>query len=179
MTDDTETPNLYNVYVNDTYVGTVAKEQTAHKCLQIAKEALAEGTEEITFMDANMRLEGVHEIVGVITGSSELIENISALLPQSIQQTLQRSYMLKINNYLVALSGVDEVEQVLQAAIDMYDGESDFDVTLKRDTERAFNVLTAEVASADAAESAPCATDSPGTACGRHRKPASEACGSG
>lgn len=149
MEDDSEAANMYNVYINDTYVGTVKNKQTAHKCLQIAKTDLAENTEEITFMDADMRMEGVHQYTGFLTRSSELIENISALLPQSIQETLQRCYMLKINDYVVALQGVDEVERVLQAAIDLYDGESDFDVNLRRDINRAFNVLTAEVGSAE------------------------------
>ncbi len=145
MTDDAEAPNLYKVFVNDTYVGTVKNKQTAHKCLQTAKEALAEGTEEITFMDANMRLEGVHAVTGMITPREEIVQNISGLLPQSIQETLQRSYMLKINDYLVALGKIEEVERVLQEAIDLYDGDNNFDVSLKRDTQRAFNVLTAEV----------------------------------
>ena len=152
MTDDAETPNLYKVFVNDTYVGTVKEKQTAHKCLQIAKEAIAEGTEEITFMDANMRLEGVHVYAGSTTKRDIIIENIKELLPQSVQETLQRSYMLKINDYLVALKSVDEVENVLQAAIDLYDGESGFDVNLKRDTQRAFNVLTAEISAGDVQE---------------------------
>ena len=153
MNDDKEAPNLYKVYVNDTYVGTVKEKQTAHKCLQTAKEAIAVDTEEITYMDANMRLEGIHAIVGFVTHRDEIVENIKKLLPESIQQTLQRSYMLKINDYMVALSSIDEVEQVLQQAVDLYDGDSDFDVILKRDTQRAFNVLTAEVRREDVTES--------------------------
>ena len=153
MTDDKEASNLYKVYVNDTYVGTVKEKQTAHKCLQTAKEAIAVDTEEITYMDANMRLEGIHAIVGFATRRDEIVENIKKLLPQSIQQTLQRSYMLKINDYMVALSSIDEVEQVLQQAVDLYDGDSDFGVILKRDTQRAFNVLTAEVRGTDVRES--------------------------
>lgn len=152
MSDDMESPNLYKVYVNDTYVGTVKDKQTAHKCLQIAKEAMAKNTEEITPMDANMRLEGIHAIVGLTSKSNTIIENIKELLPQSVKQTLQRSYMLKINNYIVALSGIDEVKQVLQAAVDLYDGDNQFNVELKRDTQRAFNVLTAKVTSSQTAE---------------------------
>ena len=148
MTDDKEAANFYNVYVNDTYVGMVKEKQTAHRCLQIAKEAIAEGTKDITYMDANMHLEGIHMIAGSATERDEIVENIKALLPQSIQKTLQRCYMLKINDYMVALSSIDEVEYVLQQAVDMYDGDNDFDVSLKRDTQRAFNVLTAEVAGA-------------------------------
>lgn len=145
MTDDKEAPNLYKVYVNDTYVGTVKEKQTAHRCLQTAKEAIAENTDDITFMDANIRLEGVHAIVGLTTPRVKIISNMEELLPDSIQKTLQRCYMLKINDYMVVLGSVEEVQQVLQQAIDQYSGENDFKVELKRDTQRAFNVLTAHV----------------------------------
>ena len=148
MMDDKEVANFYNVYVNDTYVGMVKEKQTAHRCLQIAKEAIAEGTRDITYMDANMRLEGIHVIAGSATERDEIVENMKVLLPQSIQKTLQRGYMLKINDYMVVLSSIDEVEYVLQQAVDMYDGDNDFGVSLKRDTQRAFNVLTAEFAGA-------------------------------
>ena len=134
MMDDKEVANFYNVYVNDTYVGMVKEKQTAHRCLQIAKEAIAEGTRDITYMDANMRLEGIHVIAGSATEGDEIVENMKVLLPQSIQKTLQRGYMLKINDYMVVLSSIDEVEYVLQQAVDMYDGDNDFDVSLKRDT---------------------------------------------
>lgn len=145
MSDNKDVPNLYKIYINDTYVGTVREKQTAHQCLQAAKEKLLEDTSEITFIDANMRIEGTHAIVGVPSRSSKIIDNMVELLPQGIQETFQRSYMLKINNYMVALSGVEEVKQVLQAAIDVYDGEGAFSVDLKRDTQRAFNVLTADI----------------------------------
>ena len=149
MKDDKEAFNLYKIYVNDTYVGKVKDKQTAHRCLQTAKEAIAEGTENITYMDANMRLEGVHAIAGFTTKKTRIVKNIKALLPETIQETLHRSYMLKINDYMVALASIDDVEHVLQQAVDLYDGDSDYDVSLKRDTGRAFNVLTAQIAGAD------------------------------
>lgn len=146
LEDDENVPNLYKIFVNDTYVGMVKNEQTAHECLQEAKEAVSMYTEEITYMHADMRLEGVHLIVGEPDSKDEVVDNITAILPGTVQQTLQRSYMLKINNYIVALQNVGEVCQVLQAAVDMYDGEVPYEVSLRRDTERAFNVLTAEIA---------------------------------
>lgn len=152
MTDNKEIPNMYKVFVNDTYVGTVKEKQTAHKCLQIAKEAISEGTDGITYMDANMYLEGVHVMVGAPTEKDIIVERIKEILPQSIQETLQRGYMLKINDYMVALGSIEEVEYVLQQAIDLYDSECAFDVSLKRDTQRAFNVLTAEVTKEDVRE---------------------------
>lgn len=145
LEDDETVPNLYKVYINDTYVGTVKEEQTAHDCLQEAKEAISVYTDEITFMDADLRIEGIHVIVGEPDGKRTVTERITEILPGTVQQTLQRSYMLKINNYIVALRDIDEVSQVLQAAVDLYDLNCEFEVDLKRDMQRAFNVLTAEV----------------------------------
>lgn len=138
-------PNVYHVYVQDAYVGTVREKQAAHECLQAAKETVSADSEDITFMDAGIRLEGDHIFVGLPTSRYEIIAQMTELLENSVQQPLKRSYMLKINNYLVALGSVDEIELVLQTVVDQYDGDSDFDVSLKRDVERDFNVMTAEI----------------------------------
>lgn len=152
LMDNLDEPNMYKVFVRDTYVGTVREKQTAHECLQLAKETVSADSEEITFMDAGISFEGEHIFFGVTSNRSDMVAKMTELLKGSVQQTLQRSYMLKINNYLVALSSINEVEQVLQTVVDMYGGDSGFDVELKRDTERDFNVLTAEVFSQETVE---------------------------
>lgn len=143
--DHAEEANMYRVYVCGTYVGTVVDKQLAHECLQAAKEVVSSESEEITFMDAGMQFEGFHALVGIGSHRTEMTEKMTELLQESVHQTLQRSYMLKINDYLVALGSIEEVEQVLQAVVDLYDGDRDFQVVLKRDTDRDFNVLTAEI----------------------------------
>ena len=147
--DEWNEPNVYKVFVRDTYVGTVSDKQTAHECLQVAKEAVSADSEEITFMDAGIRFEGDHMIFGLTSNISEMIDTMTGMLESNVQETLQRSYMLKINNYLVALDCIDKVEQVLQTVVDQYDSDDSFDVVLKRDTERDFNVLTAEITVVD------------------------------
>ena len=49
LEDDESIPNLYNIYINDTYVGTTRKERTAHECLQeaMADEVLAHLSQEV------------------------------------------------------------------------------------------------------------------------------------
>lgn len=147
--DEWNEPNMYHVFVRDTYVGMVSDKQTAHECLQVAKEAVSADSEEITFMDAGIRFEGEHVMFGLTSNTSTMIDTMTNLLESNVQETLQRSYMLKINNYLVALGSIDEVERVLQTVVDQYDSENNFDVELKRDTERDFNVLTAEITIVD------------------------------
>lgn len=143
--DDFNAANVYKVYVCDTYVGTVREKQVAHECLQTAKETISADSDDITFMDAEMRFEGEHKLFGLSSNRSDMVDMMVELLNNNVQQTLQRSYMLKINNYLVALESINDVKLVLQNVVDLYDGESGFEVVLKRDTDRDFNVLTAEV----------------------------------
>lgn len=148
--DSMDQPNMYQVYVCDTYVGTVANKQVAHECLQEAKENVSVNSEHITFMDAGIRFEGEHRLIGIGSRRAEMTQKMTELLKEHVQQTLQKSYMLKINDYLVALKSIDEVEQVLQMVVNVYDEENgSFDVTLKRDTERDFNVLTAEISDSE------------------------------
>ncbi len=162
MTDNIKTPNVFKIYINDTYVGTVKDRQVAHRCLQIAKEKMAEDTVEITFIDANMRIEGAHRLASFTNRSGRIIKRMVRLLSEDVTPTYQRAYMLKIDNYMVALNGVEEVKQVLQAAVDLYDTEGDFGVKLKRDTTRAFNVLTAGIDLKDNSQMAPIDRNSAG-----------------
>lgn len=162
MTDNTKTPNLFKIYVNDTYVGTVKDRQIAHRCLQAAKEKLTENTFEITFVDANLRMDGVHRLLGFTNTSSRIIKRMVNVLSKDVEPTYQRAYMLKIDNYMVALNGVEEVKQVLQSAVDLYNTEANFEVELKRDTDRAFNVLTAGVELKDDSQLSPIDRNSAG-----------------
>ena len=66
-------------------------------------------------------------------------------LESSIRETSHRSYTMKVNEYMVNLSSVDEVKSLLQAAVDKYDSEEKFSVELTHDAQKEFNVLTTEV----------------------------------
>ncbi len=145
LKDDENIPNLYEIYINDTYVGRVQKESTAYTCLRQAKQAVAEDTDEITYLKADMEIQGVHVIYGGPDGKREIVDNMTSVLSATTQETLQHSYMLKINDYMVALKNAEEVLRVLQAVVDVYDAEFPHVVGLERDTERAFNVLTVEL----------------------------------
>jgi hypothetical protein len=46
---------------------------------------------------------------------------------------------------MVNLSSVEDVESLLQAAVDKYDSEDKFSVELTHDAQKEFNVLTTEV----------------------------------
>ncbi|MCD7805709.1 MAG: peptidoglycan DD-metalloendopeptidase family protein [Lachnospiraceae bacterium] len=142
---DWGTTNSYKVYVNDIYVGVAEDEQTANHCFQTAKEMLTSETDEITFISAELTVEGQYMIAGTMTDEAEMTASMETILEDCVVETLQRAYMLKINNYMVALPSVSQVQEVLQEFVDTYNLGGDFEVSVQIDEERAFMVLTAVI----------------------------------
>jgi len=84
---------------------------------------------------------------GVLDDEEKLQSRMQEVLESNVMETMQRSYTLKVNEYVVNLGSAGQVQELLQTAVNKYDTEGLFGVELKRDNDRAFSVLTAEVAS--------------------------------
>lgn len=137
--------NLFHVFVNGTNVGSVADQETAENLLLIARKNIAEESEELTFLDAEMTLEGEEMLWGRVDEEETVCARMETELRKSIHETMQRSYTVKINEYMVNLSNVEEVRQLLAAAVGKYDSEGKFAIELVQDADREFNVLKASV----------------------------------
>ncbi len=142
--------NLYHVFVNGTEVGTVGDMDTAESLLLTARKNIASESEELTFMDAELTSVGESVLWGKVDDESTVLASMENVLRGSIIETMQRAYTIKVNEYMVNLASADEVCQLLQAAIDKYDSQGQFQVELVFDAEREFNVLTAEVVNKEA-----------------------------
>lgn len=137
--------NYFHVKINNTEVGTAKDAKLAEELLVEARRKIASESEELIFMDAEMTLEGEEVLWGRVDSEEELLANMEAALRNGIRQTTHRSYTMKVNEYMVNLGSVEEVQQLLQAAVDKYDTEDKFHVELVHDTERELGVLTAQV----------------------------------
>lgn len=141
--------NIFYVQVNGQAVGTLDNAQEAEELLIQARRNVTSASEELVFMEAELSVDGEEVLWGKVDSPRTVLKNMESALRSSIQETMHRSYTLKVNEYIVNLASVEEVDQLLQAAVDKYDGEDDFRVGLAYDTNKEFNVLTANVASAD------------------------------
>ncbi len=139
--------NIFRVSLNGKYVGTLASEQSAKKCLRDARRLLANGSDELILADASLELEGDDVLVGQIDSRKTVRDNMLKVLNDSILSTLERSYTVKINKYSVNLSSKDEVMGLLQTALSKYDTDNEYSVSLVADPTREVNVLTSEVVS--------------------------------
>ncbi|MDE6639975.1 MAG: M23 family metallopeptidase [Acetatifactor sp.] len=137
--------NLFHVTVNGQDVGTVEQKEKAEALLIQARRNIASQSDELVFIEAELSIEGEEMLWGHVDDEKDVLERMEEVLRGSILETRQRSYTLKVNNYMVNLASLDEVVQLLQAAIDKYDSEDRFRVALAYDTGREFSVLAPSV----------------------------------
>lgn len=137
--------NIFHVYVNNVDVGTVADPEQAREWMMDARRSIASQTDELVFMEVEFTYEGEELIFGELDEEELVKERMYQVLQSGIIKTMQRSYTVKVNEYMVNLSSENEVKQLLEAAIGKYDTENRFYVQLVQDNVREFNVLKAEV----------------------------------
>ncbi len=137
--------NLFQVVIGDEIVGTVHDEETAERLLIEARRKIASESEELVLIDAEMTLVGDEVLWARVDKEEVLLANMEEALRHNTKKTLKSAYTMKVDEYMVSLGSIEEVQALLQAAVDKYDSEDKFDVELVKDYEREFNVLTANV----------------------------------
>lgn len=137
--------NYFHITINGTEVGTIGDADRAWELFAEARRSIAAQSEELTFIDADMTLAGEEVLWGVVNDEDTLLADMESALRQNIRQTLHRSYTMKVNEYMVNLASMEEVRELLQAAVNKYDTEGKFSVELVHDADREFSVLTTSV----------------------------------
>lgn len=137
--------NFFHIFLNGQEVGTVGDAAEAEELLVQARRGIALKTDDLLFMEANLEVQGEEVVWGRLDSADTVLENMTAVLKKSILQTMHRSYTVKVNEYMVSLSSLDEVVSLLQAAVDKYDTEGNFQVNLSYDNNREFSVLTTDI----------------------------------
>ncbi|MBP3205506.1 MAG: M23 family metallopeptidase [Lachnospiraceae bacterium] len=140
-----EGENFFHVYLNGVEMGTVGDRGAAEQMLLQARKEIAGQSDDIVFVDADLRLVGEEIFWGEIDAQEDVYAHIKAELAQSVRKTLHRAYTLKVNEYMVNLGSTAEVQELLQDAVDKYATEDIYNVDLLQDTGRDIRVLTADV----------------------------------
>ncbi len=137
--------NLFHITLNGMSVGNVAKQEEAEELLREARKNVASASEELIFIETQLSLAGEEVLWGKVDDVDGVRAAMEEVLRVNIRETMQRSYTVKINEYMVSLSSMEDVQGLLQAAVDKYDTEGKFAPMLVQDTMREFNVLTTEI----------------------------------
>lgn len=137
--------NYFHITLNGVEIGVVARQDVADRLLVEARREIAVLSEGLTFIEADMIVEGEEVLWGELDEEETLRARMSEVLRGSVKETMHRSYTLKVNEYIVNLGSVGEVQALLQAAVDKYDTEELFKVELVRETGRELGALTVQV----------------------------------
>lgn len=137
--------NMFDVYLNGTAVGQVADKETADRCMTRARYELAEKSEELLLLNTELVMEGKEVLFGQVDKEKDVVEQMKGVMDSSREEAMQRAYTVKIKNFMVNLRDMDEVLQLLQAAVSKYDSTDSYGVEMVQDTGRELNVLTANV----------------------------------
>lgn len=137
--------NLFDVSINGVHIGTMTDTSKIDEYILETRREIASRDTELVFIDMDKEVVGREAVWGVVDREEDIKERISQVMNQSIKETMQRSYTVKINEYMVNLSTQEEVKQLLQAAVNKYDKEGKYKVELFYDPDREFSVLTTQI----------------------------------
>lgn len=137
--------NFFHISLNGQEIGTVSQPEEAEELLIEARKRIASEETELVLMEADLSYTGEEVLWGEVDDSETLIARMQEVLAASEKETMQRSYTVKVNEYMVNLGNIEEVKVLLQAAVDKYDTEDKFEVVLHQDLDREFGVLKAEI----------------------------------
>lgn len=141
--------NMFKVILNNVEVGTVGNPEEAEDYVLEARRRVAAKSEELVFVEAELTTEGSEVLYGQVDSPELVIDKMTEVLSSDVKETLHRSYVVKINEYMVNLSDKTEVITLLQAAIDKYDSTSNYQVELQPDPARELTVLSAHTATGE------------------------------
>ena len=144
--------NMYTVFLNDVRVGTVGTVEEAESFMREARKQLASDSEELVLVEAQLRTQGSEVLWGQTDDPQTVISNMAMVLADSVRETMNRSYIVKINELVINLADEQEVLALLQAAIDKYDSENKYTVEVNLDPDRELSVLTTNVKSEEEIE---------------------------
>lgn len=137
--------NIFTVILNDKEVGIVSNPEEAESCMLEARRQIAAGSEELVLVESDLETQGSEVLWGKVDEPGKIVEQMTEVLAADVKETLHRSYVVKINEYMVNLSSQSDVVSLLQAALDKYDSEGRYQVELQLDPSRELPVLTTHI----------------------------------
>lgn len=137
--------NMFTVILNGVKVGTVAEESDAEEYVREARKQIAADSTELVLVESELEIEGNEVIFGQVDNPKTVISNMAMVLADNVRETMNRSYVVKINDFMVNLSSKEDVHELLQAAVDKYDSEGKYSIELNLDPDRELSVLSAKM----------------------------------
>ncbi len=97
------------------------------------------------FMTGELEVKSEELLFGRIDSDSQVMEKMQSILSHTVDDNIQRTCTVKIEEYMVTLRNLEDARKLLQAALDLYDDSGRFVVELSDSGDRDFSVITPKV----------------------------------
>lgn len=134
--------NIFTLYVNGNEIGKVENSAESDEILNEARRRVCAGSDNVVLIDADSELVGEEVYFGTTDDFEEMVCKVVGEYESSVKETMQKSFTVKIDDYMVSLSSTDEVVQLLDSAIHRFDNEEKFSTALMENSDREFPVYT-------------------------------------
>lgn len=141
--------NLYHIFVNGTEVGYLGDIEGLQDMLSDARRQLGKDKEEIIYAEADVTYESSSVVFAEVDSKRVVLDRMVSVLAGNTAEVLQHAYTMSIGDYTVNLANSEDVREVLQAALDLFEEKRDFVAQVVSDSTRELNVLTVAVVSGE------------------------------
>lgn len=146
--------NLFHIFLNGTDVGYLGDIDGVQDILSDARRELGKSSENVIYASADITYESSSVIFGEVDSEKAVRERMVAVLKSSAADVLQHAYTMRIGDYTVNLASSEDVKDVLQEALNLFEEKEEFVVQVVSDTTREINVLTVSVITNEEAKEA-------------------------
>lgn len=132
--------NIFTLVVNGVEIGKCDTPEEADSIINEARRKVAGDVENMVLIEADNQLIGSEVLVSKVDDHDEMVAKVYEQYSQSVKPTMQKSYTVKIDEYMVNLASLDEALTLLDTSIKKYDTEGKFQVSFTNDATRELPV---------------------------------------
>lgn len=138
--------NMFTVFLNGQEVGVVDSVEDAQSYAVEARRNVASRNNHLVLVESEIETVGQEVLWGRVDSPKLVINNMEKVYSSDMKESMIKSYVVKINEKIINLANLDEVVALLQAAVNKYDEDKEYQVELQLDPTRELPVMSASVA---------------------------------
>ena len=131
------------VLLDGEVIGAVADPTIVDQAFLDARARIGREVDGLVLANVDCSFQQVSRLFGTTLKEEELETVIYDLLQEKIKTAKQKYDLVKVNEFTAYLANMDEVKELLAAALKPYDPDDMFEVEVVSDTSRELNAFTA------------------------------------
>lgn len=139
------TTTYCEVLLDGEVIGAVDDPSVVEDAFLEARAQIARETSGLVLANVDCDFQQVEKFLGSTLEQADLEQVIYDLLQEKVKTAKQKYYLVKVNEFTVNLASMDEVKEVLNTALAVYDPESRFHVEVVSDNSRELNAFMVQV----------------------------------